>query len=278
MRFSFSSLITSVSKFDSLSVKLIKRKLLQKGEDVDIDHHELSLKTKFLINKHKDMWSGEIPKQKIEQVVNVFETGSKEGDYTNVSIYADGPKGVKQITYGRSQTTSTSYLRKLIEIYIRYNGKYASNFQPYLNDIDSPPYLVENNKFINLLKISAKEDPIMKTAQDELFDMKYWRVAFRFFQNNEFTYPLSMLVIYDSYIHGGLEIVRRFFPEAVPVNGGGEKEWIEAYLKARYSWLSNHQKTILHSTKRRPEFYLKLVWDNNWGLEKSFQIDEIEFS
>jgi len=40
-----------------------------------------------------------------EQVVNAFETGSARGDYGNISIYNDGPNQIRQITYGRSQTT-----------------------------------------------------------------------------------------------------------------------------------------------------------------------------
>jgi chitosanase len=55
-----------------------------------------------------------VQKNKIIQVVNVFETGSIIGDYANVCIYADGPLGpddkkIKQITYGSSQTTKLGY-------------------------------------------------------------------------------------------------------------------------------------------------------------------------
>ena len=45
-------------------------------------------------------------KTKILQIVNIFETGSKQGKYDNISIYADGKDNTKQITYGRSQTTN----------------------------------------------------------------------------------------------------------------------------------------------------------------------------
>ena len=65
-------------------------------------------------------------KKKILQVVNVFETGTKEGKYDDISIYADGPiidgKRIKQITYGRSQTTEYGVLKILVQQYIANNG------------------------------------------------------------------------------------------------------------------------------------------------------------
>lgn len=60
-------------------------------------------------------------KDKILKVLNVFETGSTEGKYDNISIYKDGTvngQKVYQITYGRSQTTEYGNLKRLIELYI----------------------------------------------------------------------------------------------------------------------------------------------------------------
>ena len=45
-------------------------------------------------------------KSLILRVINCFETGSPEGDYGALVVYADGPHGMRQITYGRSQVTS----------------------------------------------------------------------------------------------------------------------------------------------------------------------------
>lgn len=265
-----------MTKFDPIAIKLIKRFLEKKGEKVDYSE-ETIIGIKPLMQKHMEKFEGDIPKEKIQQVVNVWETGSKEGDYANVSILPDGPKGAYQVTYGRSQTTSTSYLKKLIEIYIKYKGKYAGNLEPYLDDIEVPPYLVGHTKFINFLKLAGKEDPIMKDAQDELFDMKYWRPALKFSKDNGFVLPLSVLVLYDSYIHGGLNIVRKMFPEATPANHGEELSWLEAYLKCRYSWLKNHSRRILNVTKIRSETYLKLLFDKNYYLDKPFIVDGIKF-
>jgi chitosanase len=41
----------------------------------------------------------------IERIINTAETGRPEGNYATISLYADGPHDIKQITYGRAQTT-----------------------------------------------------------------------------------------------------------------------------------------------------------------------------
>ncbi len=41
----------------------------------------------------------------VRRVLNVFETGRPDGDYGAIAIFADGPHDIRQITYGRSQTT-----------------------------------------------------------------------------------------------------------------------------------------------------------------------------
>ena len=69
---------------------------------------------KKLINK---VMSDSITKKKdkIQSILNVFETGKPDGDYSNVTIFSDGPKGIRQITYGKSQTTEWGNLNKLIK-------------------------------------------------------------------------------------------------------------------------------------------------------------------
>ncbi|MFZ3087066.1 MAG: peptidoglycan-binding protein, partial [Methylotenera sp.] len=66
-----------------------------------------------------------------EQVINAFETGSAQGDYSSIVIYADGPHGVKQITYGRAQTTEYGNLEELVEMYTKSNGIYSQQLKPY---------------------------------------------------------------------------------------------------------------------------------------------------
>jgi len=69
-------------------------------------------------------------KRLIERFVNVFETGTPDGDYGLISIYADGPHDIRQITYGRSQTTEYGNLRELVQRYVAANGLLASISAP----------------------------------------------------------------------------------------------------------------------------------------------------
>ena len=99
------------------------------------------------------------PKQRrvIDQVVNVFETSTPAGDYANISIFADGPGDVRQITYGRSQTTEYSKLRDLIERYVLAGGLYGNQLAPYVTRIGSEP-LVDDEAFKDLLRQAGQED------------------------------------------------------------------------------------------------------------------------
>lgn len=208
-------------------------------------------------------------KKKILQIVNVMETGTPDGRYDQVTILADGKNGAKQITYGRSQATEQGNLKNIIQRYVNAGGKYAGEFSRYLPLIGKKP-LVNDTTFKQLLKASANEDPLMRDAQDETFEILYYAPAFHFFQDEGFTLPLSMLVIYDSYIHSGSipAFLRGRFPEATPLRGGNEKEWVAEYLRVRQDWLANHSKKVLRPTVYRTKSYLEAIKQDNWQLDK----------
>lgn len=209
-------------------------------------------------------------KTRIEHVLNAMETGSANGDYSNVSIYADGPGNIRQVTYGRSQTTETGNLKQLVQDYVANNGKYATNLKPYINIIGSGHSLVNDHDFLNLLKSAAKEDPIMISTQDSFFDKEYWNPAKLFFQREGFTLPLSMLVIYDSYIQSGsvMAFLRARFPERAPVKGGNEKQWISEYIDTRHEWMKTHQRPAVRASIYRTSDYKKYILQNNWMLSQ----------
>ncbi|HEY8920028.1 MAG TPA: chitosanase [Chitinophaga sp.] len=206
-------------------------------------------------------------KKKIIQIVNVMETGTPEGKYDQVTLLADGKGGVKQITYGRSQATEQGNLKNIIERYVNAGGKFAANFAPYLPKIGKQS-LVNDDEFKRLLKVSAQQDPIMHDAQDATFEILYYVPATHFFNAEGFTLPLSLLVIYDSFIHSGgvPAVVRARFPEKTPANGGDEKAWITAYTKARQDWLANHPKKAVRPSVYRTKSYLAAIQQGNWML------------
>lgn len=205
-------------------------------------------------------------KSLIKSILNVIETGSIKGNYGDVSIFNDGPGEIKQITYGRSQTTQYSSLDKLLNLYIEKGGIYGDYFRGFkMND----KTLVNNKEFVDKLK-KAGNDPVMIETQDEFFDSVYWMPAQNFFVKNGFTTALSMLVLYDSYIHSGSipSFLRNKFNEKPPIDGGDEKKWILAYVSARHNWLANHPtRPILRKTIYRTQMMKNEIARNNWQLD-----------
>ncbi len=208
-------------------------------------------------------------KRFIEKVVNVFETGTPEGKYDQITILADGRDGTRQITYGRSQTTEQSNLAKLVEMYIRNNGSFSEQFSKYIDKIGKQP-LVENKTFKDLLRTAAREDEIMRSTQDEFFDLAYYNPAYEFFLTNKFELPLSLLVIYDSYVHSGSipQFLRKRFGEYPPAKGGSEKKWTTSYVDVRHQWLKYHNNPVLQRTIYRTQCFKDQIAADNWVLDK----------
>lgn len=208
-------------------------------------------------------------KKIIVGVVNVFETGTPEGKYDALVVYADGQDGSRQITFGRSQTTEQGNLKELVIQYIQNGGVFGNQFSPYLNKIGQAP-LADDIAFRNLLVQAAREDEIMRRTQDNFFDSAYYDPANRFFEENQFTLPLSMLVIYDSYIHSGSipSFLRKLFGEYPPAKGGDEKKWVASYVDVRHQWLKYHENSLLRRTIYRTQCFKEQIAQNNWSLAK----------
>jgi chitosanase len=208
-------------------------------------------------------------KRIIESVINCFETGSADGDYACISIYADGPHNIKQITYGRSQTTEYGNLRVLVARYVAAKGLCSAAMAPFADKVGSEP-LTDNADFKALLRKAGKEDPVMRMIQDSFFDQVYFKPAVNWADKEGFTLPLSALVIYDSFIHSGsiLWPIRQMFAESTPKSGGDEKAWISQYVNARNKWLENHSRPAVRSSAYRTKDLKKMVAAENWQLEK----------
>ena len=213
---------------------------------------------------------------KIIQVVRYFETGKVTGaDYGCISIFNDGPGNRKQVTYGASQTTEYGNLKELIEMYVNAHGQ-ISNLKVYLPKIGDQrlPSLCNDGYFMAMLK-NASTDPIMHTVQDAFFMKDYLNPAEEWFTKNGFTLPLSLLVIYDSFVQSGsiLQFLRDKFAESTPAAKGDEKVWITDYVNARDTWLrENTQRPILENTHYRPDSFIYAIKEDNWMLDKPFAI------
>jgi len=205
----------------------------------------------------------------IQQILNVFETGTPEGKYDMLVIYDDGVNDSYQVTYGRSQTTEQGNLRRLIDMYVDTGGDYADDFVPYLDRIGSEP-LSDDEYFKELLVKAAREDQNMRDTQDRFFDEVYWNPAKEWFDRNEFELPLTMLVAYDSYIHSGWVpmFLRKRFIESPPARGGDEKKWTSSYVETRHQWLRYHSKKILRKTVYRTQTFMNEIARDNWDLDQ----------
>lgn len=209
-------------------------------------------------------------KEKIQSIVSVFETSSLRPVYDALVCLPDGPGKIRQVTYGAHQTTEYGNLKALIKMYIDQGGRYANDLKNYVNLIglhDHP--LADNVQFKQLLKY-AGTDYIMHEVQDAFFDKYYWQPAMNFFAANLFKLPLSMAVIYDSYIHSGSvpSWLRDDFAEKTPLNNGDEKKWITAYVNARDYWLEHHESKTLRNTDYRTDCWIEQVKNNNWDLSQ----------
>lgn len=210
-------------------------------------------------------------KNKVQTVVNVFETSSLKPRYDVICIANDGPGKCMQISYGKQQCAEFGNLHALIRMYCdNPSSRYGRDLKNYLQFIGNPLHpLCKNLDFKQLLKL-AGTDFVMHETQDKFFDQFYWDPAVKFFEQQNFSLPLSMLVIYDSYIQSGsiLDFLRKRFGERTPINGGNEKRWITAYTNVRDKWLENHSSKILEETDYRTDCLLDAIDHNNWDLSQ----------
>lgn len=209
-----------------------------------------------------------IQKRICEQIINVFETSTIQGNYSALVIFDDGPHRIRQITYGRSQTTEYGNLEELVQMYVDANGTFSGQLRPLIAKIGVTP-LVDDTEFKQLLRDAGK-DPVMQRSQDEFFDKRYFQPAMQWADANKFTLPLSALVIYDSFIHSGsiLDFLRKRFAEVPPAKGGDERTWIKQYVDVRNDWLATHSNKILQGTVYRTECFKREIARDNWDLSQ----------
>lgn len=207
-------------------------------------------------------------KKKIQDIVSVFETSSTIRRYDALVCLADGPNRIRQITYGAHQTTEYSHLRTMLKMYCDSGGRHTSDIKIFLPFIGKPEKNLAANETFKVILKKAGLDPVMHEVQDRFFDQYYWNPALNFFVANQFTLPLSMAVIYDSYIHSGgvPSWLRDDFSERTPLNGGNEKKWIEHYVNARDLWLEKHPNKILRNTDYRTDCWQEQILSGNWQL------------
>lgn len=207
-------------------------------------------------------------KEVIIRILNSFEndSGSPETEYDTIYRYHDGTNDIRQVTLGRGWTECGGSLWRVFESYKEKGGTNADKLLSYRSK-SCKGILPNDQEFLNLIKETAKSDSLFQGSEDQVFDEVYWNPAYKYFSNNEFTQPLSLAVIVDSWLHSGgvLKFLVNKFPEKKPAFGGNEKKWIQSYLEARLNWLSS-ASALLRNTVYRPKFFLNEIKKDNWSM------------
>ena len=221
----------------------------------------------FPANLGPTMQLSKSQKRLLERVINVFETGTPDGKYHAIAIFHDGPHDIRQITYGRSQTTEYGNLHLLVKQYAAAGGTFSQELGAFAERVGRVP-LTDHEEFKTLLRRAGKEDAVMRQIQDDFFERVYFRPAMKWADEHGLTRPLSALVIYDSFIHSGsiLQVIRNRFAERPPSAGGDEKKWISAYVNARHDWLGTHRRPAVRKTTHRTACFKTEVGRDNWDL------------
>lgn len=208
-------------------------------------------------------------KENIIRVLNAFEndSGSPDTEYDKIYIYRDGPGSIRQVTLARGYTECGGSLWKVFEYYKQAGGENADKLLSY-KQYSCKGTLPKDQNFLSLVINSAKNEESFRNAEDKVFDDLYWDKAYAYFQSGGFKENLSLAVIQDSFLHSGgmLRFLTNKFSEKRPVQGGNEKKWVTAYVKARLNWLSNSSQ-LLKNTVYRPKFFLGEIKKNNWNFD-----------
>lgn len=215
-------------------------------------------------------------KRAIDSILCIFETGRlpSPSAYQTCTILNDGAG----ISYGKHQSTDKGgTLDLIVQRYIAKGGQHAAALKPYVQYLtgnQTTPYVsgvprpAWVTSLINLL-VAAGADPIMQKAQDEIFEEQYMNPALGHAKAAGVKHPLSLLVIYDTCIQSGPAAVsrmRNLFNEASPANGGDEKAWTKAYIRARQNWLLAFPNKLVQASSYRTKALMEIAEANNWDL------------
>jgi chitosanase len=207
-----------------------------------------------------------LQKSAAQAIVNIFETGSIRGDYSDVTLL---PGDSGQLTYGRSQTTLASgNLFLLIESYCgQSNGSLSADLKPYLTKLQTCDCALNTDATFRGLLKDAGSDPVMQEVQDAFFDRVYWDPAMRSADALGAQSALGAAIVYDSTVHGSWaqvrDMTRKQFGELKQI---GEVQWMSDYVETRRQWLATYPNPLLHKTVYRMDSFRQIINAGNWKL------------
>lgn len=217
-------------------------------------------------------------KKTVESIINIFETNEVLGNYGQVTVIS-GDTG--HLTFGRSQTTlGSGNLYKLLKRYCdNGGGRFGARFEPYLPSFKRKDARLDGDvKLHNVLRATV-DDIVMRDVQDKFFDEVYWQPAAAVAEEDGLVSPLSVAVVYDSFVHGSWEKMRdRTTNKVGTVAKAGEQRWVQTYVSTRRAWLAGHAREDLRKTVYRMDEFQYLIHDNNWHLGLPLVVRDKEIS
>jgi chitosanase len=218
-----------------------------------------------------------LQKATAQAVVQIFETGKVQGDYTQVTLLKGDTGG---LTYGKAQTTLNSgNLAALLEEYCREpDAVFAPAIHPHLPRLrQQDPALNGETQFHEILE-RAGDDPVMRKVQDHFFDRVFWQPVEVDAQNRGLRSPLAYCIFYDSRIHGSLHRIIKMTEGVTGRSLGPDMDqaaaraWLTTYVRTRRMWLSTHRNTLLRKTIYRMETFEGLIAADRWDLDLPLKV------
>lgn len=217
-------------------------------------------------------------KKTAESIINIFETNEVLGNYGQVTVI---PGDTGHLTFGRSQTTlGSGNLYKLLQRYCDNSGaRFTARLEPYLPLCERKDTALDQDvKLHNVLRATA-DDVVMRDTQDQFFDQEYWQPAAAAAEGEGLLSPLSVAVVYDSFVHGSWGKMRdRTTDEYGSASEIGEQQWIQAYITTRRAWLAGHSREDLRKTVYRMDAFQRLIDNECWHLNLPLVVRDKEIS
>ncbi len=208
-------------------------------------------------------------KLKALSIVNIFETSRPMGDPAACVVLDDGAG----VSYGMAQFTHRSgSLRAVVDEYLATGCPVGRDIliekRPLLLKKTRPAItkLAADEQFKRALRAAAVTAE-MKAAQQETAFRLYLKPAIDICTRRRFVLPLSLVVVYDSIVHGSFDVI------AAKTTADTEKAWIMSYVRRRHLWLTNIAR--LKKTAYRTRFFLNQIAIGDWELRLPLNVNGV---
>jgi len=214
---------------------------------------------------------------RVRAIVNIFESGQADPDYTKVETLSGDAAGVTYLATGASLGGT---LGQVLEAYVAApDSRYKADIASYVNRANAKDIRLNVDEDFKQLLRKAGSDPVMQRVQEAIFQRKYLAPALRTSHDLGIRTALGIAVVYDSLAHGSFATIRDRTNQEIggsPTSGIDERRWIKAFLLARLDWLSTSNNALLRKTTYRPTALLKLVEEGNWDLRPPIHIANVD--